>query len=158
MELTYLDGTRGSRRFFTLGDESLVVASSSWMGASFRQEFALAKIKAVPDEHRFRDDSQAARLALPGLVLFLLGVGFGTSIYERTPFWFYAILVSGVAGIFGAYLFVGKVRVYLFKSVHEAPLFAIGERGRHTAEFEAFTEELQKRIRAAVDRQRIEAP
>jgi hypothetical protein len=147
--MTYTDKKPGFRRVYTLGDTSLVIAGKRWIGSSFRQEFALKKVKSEPDEHRLKDDTKSALVGMPGLVLFMIGVIAGTAIYEKTSVGFYVILSVGLAAMIVGFVFGGRMRVLVFRSHEEIPLFDVADRGRRTTEFEEFTSVLKARIRAA---------
>jgi VIT1/CCC1 family predicted Fe2+/Mn2+ transporter len=148
--ITYIDNKPGSKKTYTLTSESLVIAATKWLGGSYRFEFALNKVKPEPDEHLVKDDTRRALIGLPGFCIFLVGAIFGTAIYQVTPIGFYSVISIGLAAMFVGFVLARRNRVLVFKSLVETPLFDVTDRGRHK-EFEAFTNELKERIRAATD-------
>jgi len=147
--MTYIDKKLGFRRTYTLIGDTLVIEGKKWLGSSFRQEFCLTKVKPEPDEHRLKDDTKSALVGVPGLAIFMIGVIGGTAIYEKTPVGFYAILGIGLAAMVVGFVFGGRMRVLVFKSHEEVPLFDLANRGSSAVEFDAFADELKTRIRAA---------
>jgi len=147
--MTYIDKKPGFRRTYTLGPESLVIEGKKWLGSSFRQEFSLKKVKAEPDEHRLKDDTNSALVGMPGLAIFMIGVIGGAVIYEKSPIGFYAIIGIGLAAMIVGFILGGRMRVLLFKSHEEVPLFDVACRGSSAAQFDAFAAELKSRIHAA---------
>jgi hypothetical protein len=147
--MIYVDKKPGFRRTYTLHDAVISIEGRRWLGSSFRQEFSLKKVKPEPDEHRLKDDTMSALVGMPGLIVFLIGVLAGTVIYEKTPVGFYALLGFGLAAMVVGFVFGGRMRVLVFKSHDEVPLFDVASRGSRPEEFEAFTTELKARIRAA---------
>ena len=147
--MIYIDKKPGFRRTYTLGNEALVIEGKRWLGSSFRQEFSLSKVKPEPDEHRLKDDTNSALVGMPGLAVFMIGVIGGTVIYEASPVGFYAILGAGLAAMIVGFVLGGRMRVLLFKSHDEVPLFDVASRGSSAAMFDAFASELKARIRAA---------
>jgi hypothetical protein len=148
-KMTYIDKKPGFRRTYTLIGDTLVIEGKKWLGSSFRQEFSLTKVKPEPDEHRLKDDTKSALVGMPGLAIFMIGVIGGTAIYEKTPVGFYAILSIGLAAMAVGFVFGGRMRVLVFKSHEEVPLFDVANRGSRAVEFDAFTDEVKTRIRAA---------
>jgi hypothetical protein len=147
--MTYIDKKPGLRQTYTLSDETLVIEGRKWLGTTYRQEFCLRKIKAEPDVHRLKDDTNSAIVGLPGLGVFMVGVIGGTVIYEKSAVAFYAILIVGLTAMVAGFIFGGWMRVLLFKSHDEVPLFGIACRGNNATAFDAFAAELKTRIRAA---------
>jgi hypothetical protein len=147
--MIYIDKKPGFRRTYALGVGALVIEGRYWFGSSFRQEFSLKRVKPEPDEHRLRDDTLTALVGMPGLVIFMIGVIGGTSIYEKTPIGFYAILSIGVVTMLLGFVFGGRMRVLLFKSHDESALIEVVSRGSSAAEFDSFVSELKACIRAA---------
>lgn len=147
--MNYVDKKPGFRRTYTLRDDVVSIDGRRWLGSSFHQEFSLSKVKPEPDEHRLRDDTMSALVGMPGLVVFMVGVLAGTAIYEETPVGFYAVLALGLAAMLVGFAFGGRMRVLVFKSHDEVPLFDVASRGSRPEDFDAFTTELQARIRAA---------
>jgi len=147
--MNYVDKKPGFRRTYTLSGESLVIEGKKWLGSSFRQEFSLKKVKPEPDEHRLKDDTNSALVGMPGLAIFMIGVIGGTVIYERSSVGFYAVLGVGLAAMIVGFVLGGRMRVLLFKSHEEVPLFDVASRGSSAAQFDAFASELKARIRAA---------
>jgi hypothetical protein len=147
--MTYIDKKPGFRRTYTLSDEALVIEGKKWLGGSFRQEFSLNRVKPEPDEHRLKDDTNSALVGMPGLAIFMIGVIGGTAIYEKSPVGFYAILGAGLAAMIVGFVLGGRMRVLLFKSHDEVPLFDVASRGSGAAAFDTFTSELKARIRVA---------
>jgi hypothetical protein len=147
--MTYIDKKPGFRRTYTVSGETLIIEGKKWLGTSFRQEFSLRKVKAEPDEHQFKDDTNSAIVGLPGLAIFMIGVIGGTVIYEKSAVAFYMTLGFGLAAMIAGFIFGGRMRVLLFKSHEELPLFDLPCRGNNAAVFDAFAAELKAQIRAA---------
>jgi hypothetical protein len=70
---SYTDKKPGFKRVYTLTDDSLLIEAKKWFGGSFRLEFALNKVKPLPDEHRIKDDTKTALVGLPGFIVFFFG-------------------------------------------------------------------------------------
>jgi hypothetical protein len=113
---SYTDKKPGFKRVYTLTDDSLLIEAKKWFGGSFRLEFALNKVKPLPDEHRIKDDTKTALVGLPGFIIFFFGAIAGTAIYEKTPIGFYLILGIGLAAMLFGFVFGGRIRVLIFKS------------------------------------------
>jgi len=147
--MTYIDKKPGFRRTYTLSSEKLVIEGKKWLGSSFRQEFALKKVKPEPDEHRLKDDTNSALFGMPGLVIFMTGVIGGTAIYEKTPVGFFTVIGIGLVAMIVGFVVGGRMRVLVFKSQDEVPIFDVPNRGNRAVDFDLFTRELKSRIRAA---------
>lgn len=147
--MTYVDKKPGFRRSYTLRGDVLSIDGRRWLGGSFHQEFSLKKVKPEPDEHHLKDDTTSALVGLPGLAVFVISVLAGATIYEKTPGGFYALLGLGLAAMLIGFVLGGRMRVRVFKSHDDVPLFDVASRGNRLADFEAFTTELTTRIRAA---------
>lgn len=147
--MTCIDKKPGFRRTYALGPETLVIEGQKWLGSSFRQEFSLRKVKSEPDEHRLKDDTISALVGMPGLAIFFIGVIGGTVIYEKSPIGFYAIIGVGLVAMIVGIILGGRMRVLLFKSREEVPLFDVACRGSSAVQFDAFISELKSRIRTA---------
>ena len=145
--ITYIDKKLGFRRLYSLSDDTLVIIGKKWFGSSYRSEITLKRLKEEPDKHRMKDDTQNALVGMPGLVIFMIGVFGGATFYEKNPMGFYAILAGGLTAMVFGFILGGRIRVYVFKSREEIPVFDIADRGSQHDAFEVFITELKMHIR-----------
>lgn len=144
--MTYTEKSWGKTRSYSVEGNTLHLLVRKTLGGSSKVSIALQRIKPEPDVHFLRDDTRQGLVGLPGLIVFMFGAFLGTTIYEKSPVAFYAILAAGLGAMIGGFVLGGRIKVYLFKTHEEMGLFEVTGRGNQDEAFEHFVSELKQRI------------
>lgn len=147
--MTYCEKNIGSRRMYDLGQRSLVISGRSWFGGAFRTEFALERIKPVPDEAMVKDELRTAYVGAPGATVTLISAVLGNALYSASPVLFYGLLFGGVAAMIFGFVVGGRLKACIFKNHDEAVVFAVTERGNSRTQFDAFVSALRSQIQSS---------
>lgn len=149
--MNYIDKKPGLKRCYVLSDDKLIISGGKWLCGSFNLEYRLTKIKPEPDVFQQRDQTNCAIAGLPGLMLLGVVVVFGENIYGTFAVGFWAMLMVSVITMGLGFWLGGKMKVALFKSHDEVPLFDVASRGNDLAEFDEFVSQLKQNISKAKD-------